>query len=126
MSFKTILATLTAPDKVLHGKGSIGVLLLSIAILFVGYQVGLHPVSIMLLEGGLLAAISVEGTQWFDNKNAKARGEAPPHEVSALDAFFSTLAPLVAVIAIEVARFLGVLPTVFNALQSNKLPPWLT
>lgn len=127
MSFLTTLKTkFLAPDKIVHGKGSIGVLIGIIAIAFFGYHLGLHPVSIMMLEGGLLAAASVEGTQWYTNKSDKANGLEPRHEVSLLDAFFSTLAPLAMVILIEVLRYFHQLPAWMNVFTSDKLPVWLT
>lgn len=126
MTLAELRAKLTAADKILHGKASIGVLIATLVIAVIGYFLGLHPVSIMIMEGGFLAAWSVEGTQWFDNYKAKQRGETPPHDVSALDAFFSHLAPLVFVIILEVARFLGHLPAWMNVFQSDRVPFWMS
>lgn len=126
MSLSELKAMLFAPDKILHGKASVGVLIGTIVIAIVGYLLGLHPVSIMILEGGFMAALSVEGTQWYDNKKAKERGDPPPHEVSVLDAFFSTLAPLVAVIVLEVVRALGQLPPWLAVFSTDRVPFWMS
>lgn len=125
MTLSDIKAKLTAPDKILHGKASVGVLVAAIAIVIVGYMLGLHPVSIMLLEAGVLAAAAVEGAQWHDNKLATDQGRPATRDVSALDAFYSTLAPLVAVVALEVVRWLGKLPEWLNVFTTDRLPFWM-
>lgn len=96
-----------APDKILHLKAGVLVAVVMAALGFALVQLGLHPIPIAVLVGGISASGSVEGTQWWDNRNAKAAGLPPPHEVSFYDFLASAAASVVASAAIEVASRLS-------------------
>jgi hypothetical protein len=126
MTLSQLKAIIFAPDKVLHAKASAAVLVGNAVMIYIGYMLGLHPLTIMCLVGAWTAAAAVEGTQWWDNRGAKARGEPPPHDVSFLDAVASAFLPTVAAIAFEVARFFGQLPVWASTFSTDRIPPWLS
>src|SRR5579862_2428609 len=80
MTLKDIVAQITAPDKILHMKASVAVLIGTFALISVLAYIGLHPVSIMLLISGWAAGGAVEFTQWMDNREADANNQPHPHD----------------------------------------------
>jgi hypothetical protein len=112
-------------DKILHGVASFAVLFLTVAIMAVCYFLGLSPISTMFVIGGWIAGISVEGTQWNDNKNAEEAGQAPVHGVEFWDCVASAFAPTLAAVVYEVLRALHLLPS-WAMISFDRIPPWMT
>ncbi len=97
------------PDFLPHVLGGLAVLVFAAAAAMVLLHLGLHPMTVAIVVAGIAAAVAVEGTQWNDNRLAKAKGESPPHEISGRDAFNSSLACLLAGAALEAATRLQLL-----------------
>jgi hypothetical protein len=90
-----------APDKILHLKGGLIVLLAALAVALVGHQVGVHWLPLLLVVAGLAAGASVEATQLADNRRAAALGQLAPHEVSVADLAASAAPCWAAAVVIE-------------------------
>lgn len=78
-----------APDKIRHLKYGVPVALFAGAVGYALLHAGAHPMAAVLAVAGIVAGAAVEGAQWADNRAAKARGQAPTRDVSALDALAS-------------------------------------
>lgn len=78
-------------DKVVHAAGSLVVASFCAAVGYALLRAGMKPLSVVVAVGGTAAALSVEGTQWFDNRASRTAGEQPRHEVSMLDALASSI-----------------------------------
>ena len=122
---EALLATLNkifgkwlAPDKILHLVASFGVMLFIIALVVVMTIFGIHPLAQTFVVGGVCAAFSVEGTQWFDNRNAAKRGDPPPHEVSMADAVASFFWPVVVAVIIQALFVTGYLQPMLDAVYA--------
>lgn len=103
-----------AQDKQTHIKfGAIvalGTAAFGLVCMFLTLHLALHPLAVLVFWGGWAAGIAVEGTQWNDNKIAKAAGNPPPHEVSFADCLASALGATILAIVIQVLFWLHILP----------------
>lgn len=88
-------------DTKLHLAGGTAVLLATGLAGAALLATGLHPLTVCVLLAGLAAAAAVEGTQWADNRNARAAGQPLPHEVSWRDLFNSWRPALLGAAALE-------------------------
>lgn len=102
-----------APDKILHLKGGLIVLLAALAMAIVSQQLGLHWLTLVLSVAGLAAGASVEATQYADNRRAAAAGQLAPHDVSPADLVASAAPCWAVAVGVELAH------------QAQRLPAWL-
>jgi hypothetical protein len=114
----------SAADKQLHIKASgivaLGTLAIGLIAMWLTLTLGLHPLAVLVLFAGWACGVAVEGTQWNDNKNAKAAGLPPPHEVSFADCLASAFFPTILAVVLQVLFWLHVLP----AWPVAQAPAW--